>query len=284
MEDPKACANVFFIGLMGAGKTTVGRAVAKRLDRPFYDSDHEIEARTGVKIPLIFEHEGEAGFRARESLVIDDLSQRSGIVLATGGGAVLAPQNREWLNRRGSSSICARIPTICGCARAATRTGRCCRRTTRARSSNPSTRSAIRSIAKPRISRSRPAGRRSMPSSTWAHAARGRGALDSAFAGVLDTGRPRRMSIPAGWVIMSRMITVTVDLGQRAYPIHIGPALIDRADLFAPHVRGSSIAVVTNETVAPLYADRLEAALAPLGKTVIRVVLPDGEVYKHGKP
>lgn len=101
MEDPKACANVFFIGLMGAGKTTVGRAVAKRLDRPFYDSDHEIEARTGAKIPLIFEHEGEAGFRARESQVIDELSQRNGIVLATGGGAVLASQNREWLNQRG---------------------------------------------------------------------------------------------------------------------------------------------------------------------------------------
>ncbi len=101
MEEPKACANVFFIGLMGAGKTTVGRAVAKRLDRPFYDSDHEVEARTGVKIPLIFEHEGEGGFRARESLVIDELSQRNGIVLATGGGAVLAPHNREWLNQRG---------------------------------------------------------------------------------------------------------------------------------------------------------------------------------------
>ncbi|WP_246257730.1 shikimate kinase [Pararobbsia alpina] len=86
---------------MGAGKTTVGRAVAKRLDRPFFDSDLEIEARTGVKIPLIFEHEGEQGFRVRESLVIDDLSQQSGIVLATGGGAVLAPQNREWLNQRG---------------------------------------------------------------------------------------------------------------------------------------------------------------------------------------
>ena len=101
MEDPKARANVFFIGLMGAGKTTVGRAIAKRLDRPFYDSDHEIEARTGVKIPIIFEHEGEGGFRARESLVIDELTQRDGIVLATGGGAVLDPNNRAWLSERG---------------------------------------------------------------------------------------------------------------------------------------------------------------------------------------
>ena len=76
------------------------------------------------------------------------------------------------------------------------------------------------------------------------------------------------------------MITVTVDLGQRAYPIHIGPALIDRTDLFEPHIRGKSVAIVTNQTVAPLYLARLEATLASLGKTVIRIVLPDGEVHK----
>jgi shikimate kinase len=86
---------------MGAGKTTVGRALAKRLARPFFDSDHEIEARTGVRIPLIFEHEGEEGFRQRESDALDDLTQRTGIVLATGGGAVLRPGNREWLKTRG---------------------------------------------------------------------------------------------------------------------------------------------------------------------------------------
>ncbi|RBJ72149.1 shikimate kinase, partial [Pseudomonas sp. MWU12-2534b] len=85
-RDPHA--NVFFVGLMGAGKTTVGRAVARRLDRTFFDSDHEIEARTGARIPVIFELEGEAGFRDRETQVIADLTQRENIVLATGGGAV----------------------------------------------------------------------------------------------------------------------------------------------------------------------------------------------------
>jgi len=94
-------ANVFFVGLMGAGKTTVGRAVARRLDRPFFDSDHEIEARTGARIPLIFEMEGEEGFREREAQVIDDLTAREGIVLATGGGAVLRPENRAALKERG---------------------------------------------------------------------------------------------------------------------------------------------------------------------------------------
>jgi shikimate kinase len=86
---------------MGAGKTTVGRAVARRLGRPFFDSDHEVEARTGVRIPIIFEHEGEAGFREREAEVIRDLTAREGIVLATGGGAILRPENREYLNTRG---------------------------------------------------------------------------------------------------------------------------------------------------------------------------------------
>jgi shikimate kinase len=86
---------------MGAGKTTVGRAVARRLERPFFDSDHEVEARTGARIPVIFELEGEAGFRDREAQMIDELSAREGIVLATGGGAVLRPENRSALKDRG---------------------------------------------------------------------------------------------------------------------------------------------------------------------------------------
>ena len=94
--------NIFLVGLMGAGKTTVGRALARKLNKKFIDSDHEIEARTGVSIPLIFEIEGEASFRQREAEVIRDLTSQTDIVLATGGGAILKPENREYLKARGT--------------------------------------------------------------------------------------------------------------------------------------------------------------------------------------
>ena len=94
--------NIFLVGPMGAGKSTVGRQLAKALGRDFYDSDKEIEKRTGVSISWIFEMEGEAGFRAREQKVIDDLTQLKDIVLATGGGAVLSDDNRRALRSRGN--------------------------------------------------------------------------------------------------------------------------------------------------------------------------------------
>lgn len=94
--------SIFLVGLMGAGKTSVGRLLAKRLGKRFVDSDHEIEARTGVRIPVIFEIEGEAGFRQRETAMIDELTRHEDIVLATGGGAVMDGRNREALHARGT--------------------------------------------------------------------------------------------------------------------------------------------------------------------------------------
>ena len=98
MRQPK---NVFLVGPMGAGKSAVGRQLSRLLHLDFHDSDDEIEARTGVDIPFIFEKEGEAGFRKREAAVIDDLTTREGIVLATGGGAVLDSDSRNFLGARG---------------------------------------------------------------------------------------------------------------------------------------------------------------------------------------
>jgi shikimate kinase len=105
-EDPAVASlpydqPLFLVGMMGAGKTTIGRSLARVLDREFVDLDHELEARCGVRVSLIFDIEGEEGFRKRETMALNECSRRRGIVLATGGGAVLAPENREYLKQRG---------------------------------------------------------------------------------------------------------------------------------------------------------------------------------------
>lgn len=93
--------NLILIGMMGSGKTTMARSLAKQLGKIFVDSDEEITRRTGVTIPHIFDIEGEAGFRQRESMAIQEITERNNLVLATGGGAVLAAENREMLRQNG---------------------------------------------------------------------------------------------------------------------------------------------------------------------------------------
>jgi shikimate kinase len=100
--EPQVPGNIYLVGLMGAGKTSVGRYLAKRLGKTFYDCDHEIERRTGVKIPVIFDIEGEQGFRARETAVLRELTALNEIVLATGGGAVISADNRRQLANNGT--------------------------------------------------------------------------------------------------------------------------------------------------------------------------------------
>jgi shikimate kinase len=97
----KTSDNIFLVGLMGAGKTTAGRQLATELGKTFHDTDHEVERRTGVRISVIFDIEGEAGFRAREKQVVDQLTRLANVVLATGGGAVLDVDNRRHLAERG---------------------------------------------------------------------------------------------------------------------------------------------------------------------------------------
>ena len=97
----KAAFSIFLVGMMGAGKSTVGVRLARRLGRAFIDADRELEERLGVSIPTIFELEGEEGFRRRETQLLDELSARDGLVLATGGGAILSPANRDMLRTRG---------------------------------------------------------------------------------------------------------------------------------------------------------------------------------------
>lgn len=98
----KGGGNIYLVGMMGAGKTTVGKLLARRLRRRFIDADQEIERRCGVRIPVIFDIEGEAGFRGREAQIIAELTSLDGVVLATGGGAVLSAENRRLLASRGT--------------------------------------------------------------------------------------------------------------------------------------------------------------------------------------
>ena len=95
-------STIILIGMMGAGKTTIGKSLANYLDKTFIDSDHEIQKRTGVKIPVIFEIEGEVGFRKREADMLRELLKINNIVLATGGGIIINEENRKLLKQKGT--------------------------------------------------------------------------------------------------------------------------------------------------------------------------------------
>jgi shikimate kinase / 3-dehydroquinate synthase len=267
--------NIFLVGLMGVGKTTVGRALAKKLGQRFFDSDHEIEARTGASIPWIFEIEGEESFRRREAEVIRDLTARDGIVLATGGGAILNAASREFLKTRGTVVYL---------------------------------RASVNSILQ-RTSRdkNRPLLQTADPRKRIEELMRQREPYYAEVADlVIDTGRPNvhvmvqtilsqlgyaadgtgqvNQNMDSNYQMTQPQHSVTtlqVDLGERSYPIAIGQSLLDNVDLIGRHVSGKRVAVVTNTTVAPLYLERLQKALTASGKEVTAVILPDGEGEKN---
>ncbi|MDB5853554.1 MAG: aroB [Herminiimonas sp.] len=259
--------NIFLIGLMGSGKTTVGRALAKRLNLRFVDSDAEIESRTGASIPLIFEIEGEASFRQREADVIADLTARRGIVLATGGGAVLDPRSRRHLRERGTVVyLRAGVDAI---------------------------------LQRTSHDRNRPLLQTADPRQRLEEMSKQREPFYREVAHMtVDTGRPN-----VQWLVQSILsqldsagsaqpvpasmnksqqapISLTVDLGDRSYPISIGPGLLDDADSVRAMIPGSHVAIVTNTVVAPLYLERFNATLKAAGKTAHSIVLPDGEEEK----
>ncbi|TXF97498.1 3-dehydroquinate synthase [Massilia arenae] len=261
--------NIFLVGLMGAGKTTIGRLLARKLNRRFVDSDHEIEARTGATIPWIFEIEGEACFRRREADVIRDLTGQQGLVLATGGGAVLDPRNRAYLAERGTVIyLRASIGSILQ------------------RTAHDKNRPLLQT-----------ADPRAKLEELWTQ----RDPLYREIADlVIDTGRPNVQSmvqtildqLAAQETARARRlartsmneqdhITLNVDLGERSYPIAIGPGLLDDAALLARHIGGNKVAIVTNTTVAPLYLAKVAGHLRAAGRDVLEIVLPDGEEHKN---
>jgi shikimate kinase / 3-dehydroquinate synthase len=264
---------------MGSGKTTVGRALAKKLNKRFVDSDHEIEARTGASIPLIFEIEGEAGFRQREMEVIRELTAQQDIVLATGGGAILKSENRECLKS------CGTVIYL---------------------------RASVNSILQ-RTShdKNRPLLQTADPRKRIEDLAIEREPLYLDVADIIiETGRPNVQLLvqtilskleemehqheqsdtayPQNNLVGQSMIpqqtpavALQVDLGEHSYPIAIGQALLSNKELIGQYIVGSRVAVVTNTTVGPLYLKQLTQTLEAAGKKVTAVVLPDGEEEKN---
>ena len=271
--------NIFLVGLMGSGKTTVGRLLAKKLGMRFVDSDHEIEARTGATVSWIFEIEGEDSFRRREVETIDDLTSQKGVVLATGGGAVVHPENRKNLKARGTVIYL---------------------------------RASVNNILQRTMhDKSRPLLQTENRRQKIEELARQREKFYSEVADIIiDTGRPNVHAMVQ--TIMSQLanpdrkknsfdrqkkrpnrnnknnmntqsnnIHLKVDLGERSYPIEIGTELLKDVRLLSRTIRGKRLAIITNDVVAPLYLEKLTASLKQAGKQVISIVLPDGEQEKN---
>jgi len=263
--------NIFLVGLMGAGKTSVGKLLARRLGKAFHDSDHEIERATGVKIPVIFEIEGEAGFRARESRLLSDLVHRRNIVLATGGGAVISPENRKLLSECGTVVYLRAAPQDLW------------RRT--------------------RHDRNRPLLQTPDPLLRLQELFVQRDPLYQEIADiVVDTGsqslgnlthrleqRLKRSGCPEpAHPAQTHDLTepglpmnvLTVPLGDRSYSVQIGPGLLGRGELIATALPQKKAVIITNETVAPIFLGTLTNALTGQGVQVVPVILPDGEEFK----
>lgn len=295
---------------MGSGKTTVGRALAKKLNKRFVDSDHEIEARTGVAISVIFDIEGEASFRQREADVIRELCQQQDIVLATGGGAILHPQSRQLLHDHGTVVyLKASIGSIL--------------HRTRHDKKRPLLRTAdprkkleelelqrdplYREVAHMVIETGQPQlhtlvqtildklpGDTALGAVVTEIARQQRGVSQTKMSigdspalrgGVAAENRKSEKmvntvakQIDLGGQAMS---CLNVDLGERAYPIYVGHQLLHHQELLAANIPARHVVVVTNEVVAPLYLDQFCAALRALDKRVNTIILPDGESHKN---
>ena len=241
--------NLFLVGLPGAGKSTLGRQLARRLGKTFIDADAELERKLGVTIATIFEIEGEASFRDREEAALIELAAMTNIVLATGGGVVIRVANRDRL--RANPVLPAAPPETLRCAPAWT--------FPRTPNSHDDPRTPHRALhragsAVPRSRRvcSRVRTRRDRPVRP---PARDRAAE-----------RARRVN----------MHTVDVALGERSYPIHVGPDLLSRAGTLAPRLPRPR--VLSNPIVAALWLDPLRQSFAAV--TSIAAAFPDSEANK----
>lgn len=240
---------------MGSGKTAVGRQLAKALGLTFHDSDAEIEQRTGVNIPYIFEREGETGFREREREAIDALTQLKSVVIATGGGAVISPVNREHLAKRGCVVY---LKTSVG-----------------------------QQLERTKHSKQRPLLNTPDPEAKLRTLMDQRAPLYESIASITVSTDGQRVNTvcdaivnqlnrePASSTTVQR---IDIDLGERSYPILVGPNLLDDNTLLANVIKARDIFIVTNDRVGPLYLERLKSSLN--NKRVASIQLPDGEAHK----
>jgi len=256
--------NIVLIGMMGAGKTTVGKILAKKLGKTFIDSDEEIQKRTGVKISHIFDVEGEEGFRQRETSVIQDLLKLDNIVLATGGGAVLKPENREILQQNGDVVYL---------------------------------KSSVYDLwQRTRNDHNRPLLQRANPRATLQEIFELRDPLYTEAADfVIHTSKQSVQVLVARLIKQlgnqnsiintpENMQTLNVGLAERSYPIHIGQNLIaSHVELLLQHIPKKRVCIISNTTVAPLYLETLSSVLIANGVQVQSIILADGEQYKNSE-
>ncbi|RLC62046.1 MAG: 3-dehydroquinate synthase, partial [Chloroflexota bacterium] len=243
--------NIVVTGFMGTGKTAVGREVARRLGRPFVDMDAEIEARAGKPIPRIFTEDGEAAFRRMEAALCEELSAQNGLVIATGGGALVDPTNRALM--MGSSTVVCLTCDVDEILR---------------RVSDNLDRPLL-NVADPRaeIVRLLEARREAYAAIPWQ--------IDT-------TGLPIE-EIAERVAALADVITLSVHYPGGEYSIHIGDGLLAHVGgaLRAAGVpEGGRVAVVSNPVVAPLYGARVEEALRSAGLQPFACTIPDGEQHK----
>lgn len=263
ISEKRPSGNIVLVGMMGAGKTTVGKLLAKQLGKTFVDSDEEIQKRTGVKISHIFDVEGEEGFRQRESSVIQDLVKLDNIVLATGGGAVLKQDNREALKKNGVIIYL---------------------------------KSGVHDLwQRTRHDHNRPLLQTANPRAKLQELFEQRDPVYAAVADhIVHTGRQSVQVLIARLIkrisaqdqsmqTKQTMQTLDVGLAERSYQIHIGQNLIGQAGLLLKHIPHKRVAVVSNTTVAPLYLGQLTKVLESRGIQVQTIILPDGEQYKNSE-
>lgn len=262
-QDKRKSGNIILVGMMGAGKTTVGKLLAKEFGKTFIDSDEEIQRRTGVTIPHIFDVEGEAGFRVRESGVIQELLKQDNIVLATGGGAILSAQNRPMMKQNGVVVYL---------------------------------KSSVYDLwQRTRHDHNRPLLQTDNPRAKLQELHDLRDPLYTETADIIvHTGKQsvqilltrlqqklKEMARAPSTGNEESMQTLSVGLAERSYLIHIGSGLLKRVELLLPHISHKRAVIVSNTTIAPLYLQQLSEGLSSNGVQVQTIILPDGEQHKN---